>query len=157
MSKLKVFLWQVCHGSLPTRGNLLARGLNIDPLCPHCSGAIEDAEHLFTGCPHAQTIWQLACDHGWITVDMPVSSQLNLEDWLSRLKRLRPNVKMDRVVALLWSIWKTRNGKVFRNEPSSPGLSLLCAKRVSAEWRIRHKLLQTLQPIKRLHSTRRYK
>jgi len=31
---------------------------------------------------------------------------------------------MDRIVALLWSLWKTRNSKIFRNESSSPGMSI---------------------------------
>jgi len=35
--KLKVFLWQLCHTSLPTRGTLLKRGLQIDPICSLCT------------------------------------------------------------------------------------------------------------------------
>ena len=34
--KLKIFLWQLCHLSLPTKGTLSKRGLNIDPVCPFC-------------------------------------------------------------------------------------------------------------------------
>ena len=104
MPKLKVFLWQVCHASLPTRGNLLLRGMDIDPLCPHCNGAIEDAEHLFMGCHSAQPLWQLARDHDWIIVDLPVNSQLKIESRLSFIKRSLPNIKMDRIIALLWNI-----------------------------------------------------
>ena len=48
-------------------------------------------------------------------------------------------IAMDRVVALFWSIWKTRNNKVFRDELPPPMITLIRAKKVSAEWRIRHK------------------
>jgi len=47
---------------------------------------------------------------------------------------------------LLWSIWKTKNNMVFRNETPSPVRTFIRAKKVSAEWRIRDKLTQTLHP-----------
>ena len=34
---------------------------------------------------------------------------------------------------------------VFRSEPPNPGIILIKAKKASAEWRIRHKLTQTIQ------------
>ena len=43
------------------------------------------------------------------------------------------NVNMDRVIALLWSIWKMQNGTVFQNEMPNPGLTLIRAKKASAE------------------------
>jgi len=50
MPKLKVFLWQLYHASLPTRGTLLKRGLQIDPIYTLCNANIEDMEHLFLRC-----------------------------------------------------------------------------------------------------------
>ena len=50
MPKLKILLWQLCHATFPTRGNLIHRGMDIDPLYPHCNVAIETAEHLFVVC-----------------------------------------------------------------------------------------------------------
>jgi len=54
MPKLKIFLWQLCHSSLPTRGTLSKRGLNLDPLCPFCHSKVEDSNHLFLGCAIAK-------------------------------------------------------------------------------------------------------
>ena len=42
-----------------------------------------------------------------------------------------------RVVLLLWSIWKTRNGLVFNNDVANPMGTLLRAKRSWAEWKLR--------------------
>jgi len=64
---------------------------------------------------------------------------------------------MYRIVALIWSIWKTRNNEIFRNETSNPELFLLCAKRASAEWRIRQKLFQIYNPSSHTPSTSRHK
>jgi len=129
MLKLKVFLWRLCHASLPTRGNLILRGMDIDPVCcSHYNSAIEDAEYLFLGCQNTQILRQLARDHHWVHIDLPVDPHLKIENWLSIIKSSMPSTKMDRIITLLWSIWKTRNNKIFRNETSSPGLSLLRAK-----------------------------
>jgi len=40
--------------SLPTRGTLSKRGMNIDSVCPFCQAEIEDADHLFLHCNVAQ-------------------------------------------------------------------------------------------------------
>ena len=139
MPKFKIFLWQLCHLSLRTRGNFLLSGMDIDPLCPHCNGTIETTEHLFLECQHAQLLWQLARNHQWVTVDLPSSSQMQIENWLFNLKHSLSSIRMERIVALLW---KLEIVKFFRNESSSLGISLLRAKCVNAEWRIRHKLSQ---------------
>ena len=57
MPKLKVFICQLCHASLPNRGTLLKRGLQIDPICPIFNADIKDLEHLFLRCPAAQEVW----------------------------------------------------------------------------------------------------
>ena len=116
MPKLKVFIWQLCHASLPTRGTLFKRVLQIDPICPLCNTNIEDMKHLFLRCHAAQEVWRLANDHNWVSINMPSDSFGSVQNWLSNLRTSTPLVALDRIVALLWSTWKTRNSKVFRNE-----------------------------------------
>ena len=41
---------------------------------------------------------------------------------------------------------------VFRSETPNPGTTLITAKKVTAEWRIRHKFTQTIQPSNPNHS-----
>jgi len=55
----------IVHASLPTRGTLLKRGLQIDPICPLCNADIEDMDHLFL-CLIVQEVWRLAKDHDWV-------------------------------------------------------------------------------------------
>ena len=147
MPKLKIFLWQLCHASLPTRGILLKGGLQIDPLCPHCLSDIEDMEHLFLGCPSVSQVWRLAADHHWITHSPPQSSIPIVPRWLAGLHSSCSRMSLERTVSLLWSIWKTRNNSVFRSEPCDPITTLLRAKRASAEWRIRHLLALPFHPL----------
>ena len=104
MPKLKVFLWQICHSSLPTRGTLLKRGLQIDTSCPLCNHQIEDLEHLFLQCPAVQEVWRLAKDHNWVLSTIPLASSDNVPIWLAKLRKTATLAQFDRIVALLWSI-----------------------------------------------------
>lgn len=117
----------------------------MDPRCAFCQLELEDSDHLFLHCPHVQECWQHAISHNWISSDFLAVQHTDI---LQKLlwARTSPSVRLDRIVPLLWSIWKTRNQKVFRNETSSPLITLIRAKKASAEWRIRHKLTQPLFP-----------
>ena len=134
--KIKIFLWQLCHNAISSCGTLLRRGLHLDPLCKTCNLDIEDTEHLFMHCPKARQVWELAVAHRWLpalpfpTTDSPLCEALQL-----LIQNRYPNI--DRVALLLWSIWKSRNGLVFRNEPTSLLGTLLRAKRGWAEWKLR--------------------
>ena len=99
-----IYLWQLCHASLPTRENLLFRGLDIDLLCPHSRGEIEDAEPLFLGCHNAQLVWQLASEHNWVDAILSTKPQTKIQNWLSSLRHSNPPIETDRIVTLLWSI-----------------------------------------------------
>ena len=68
MPKIKVFLWQLCHNSLPSRGTLFRRGLQLDPTCPACLNDIEDTDHIFLHCPMARQIWDMAAAHQWLSL-----------------------------------------------------------------------------------------
>jgi len=50
MPKLKIFLCQLYHVSLPTKDNLCKRGMYLNPRCPFCQTEKEDADHLFFHC-----------------------------------------------------------------------------------------------------------
>jgi len=66
--------------------------------------------------------------------------------WLAKLRKTATLAQFERIVALLWSIWKTRNSTVFRNELPQAVVTLIRLKKASAEWRIRHKLTTSIQP-----------
>jgi len=123
--KIRVFLWQLCHNSLPARGTLLRRGIHLDPLCPSCSGDIEDMDHIFMKCPLARQVWDLAVAHHWIPANPFPYSHVSIRDGLLLLIQNRYPC-LSRVALLLWSIWKARNGLIFRNDSPSPMGPLAC-------------------------------
>ena len=136
LPKIKIFLWQLCHKALPSRGTLLRRGVQLDPLCPACNTEIEDTDHIFIHCPTAQKVWELAVTHQWIPMLPFDNSVSSLHDGLHVLAHNR-HPRLSRIVLLLWSLWKSRNARTFKNETPSPLVTLLRAKRSWAEWSLR--------------------
>ena len=66
MPELTIFLGQLCHLSLPTRGTLSHRGLNVDQTFRLCQSVREEVDYLFLHCPFAQECWRLAISYNWI-------------------------------------------------------------------------------------------
>ena len=50
LPKIKCFLWQYFHRSIPTREALNKRGLNIPPCCPLCNDDVESIIHTLRDC-----------------------------------------------------------------------------------------------------------
>nr|GFA59777.1 RNA-directed DNA polymerase, eukaryota [Tanacetum cinerariifolium] len=60
--KVNVFAWKVYLDRLPTRLNLLHRGVHVPSLsCPICSSALEDTSHLHFSCGMASDVVRLVC------------------------------------------------------------------------------------------------
>jgi len=85
-------------------------------------------------CNGVKEVWKLANSHKWINIGTVPFTQNNIPKWLTEAKIALPSIKMDRIIALLWSKWKTRNSVEFRNESSNPGITLIRANKGSTEW-----------------------
>ena len=133
MPTLQIFVWKLCHASLTTRANLRYRGMQIEPTWPHSNEKTESIEHLFWGCQAAQQVWQLTNNHNWAAISVSYRPHVTMQSWITSIRQ--PNRRiLDRVVAFLWSLWKTRNNKIFRNETPNVVIMLLRAKKASEEW-----------------------
>jgi hypothetical protein len=59
-NSLKFFLWRACHNLLPTKQNLLRKGVVEDGLCPCCKIQEESTIHALWSCPSAQDVGEVA-------------------------------------------------------------------------------------------------
>ncbi|GJX58902.1 RNA-directed DNA polymerase, eukaryota, partial [Tanacetum coccineum] len=70
--KINVFAWRARLDRLPTRSNLVKRGVYLESsLCPNCNLSIEDSSHVFFECDLAKSILRRICrwwDIGWSDV-----------------------------------------------------------------------------------------
>ncbi|GJU66243.1 RNA-directed DNA polymerase, eukaryota [Tanacetum coccineum] len=80
--KVNIFAWRARLNRLPTRGNLLARGVSLDSsLCPICNELQEDSDHLFFSCDLGKCTLQNICRiGGW---NLQWKRFLHLLDWYS--------------------------------------------------------------------------
>ena len=73
--KVNIFAWRLASNKLPTRFNMLTRGLEIpSTVCPVCNEGVESTEHLFFSCSVASSIMDKVL--GWwgfrIAVSHPI-------------------------------------------------------------------------------------
>lgn len=60
--KINIFTWRARRDCLPTRSNLIHRGISLDSdSCPIFSSTGEDASHIFFKCDLAQDILRYIC------------------------------------------------------------------------------------------------
>ncbi|GJY36325.1 RNA-directed DNA polymerase, eukaryota [Tanacetum coccineum] len=113
--KLNIFAWKVSLNRLPTRLNLVRRGVSVAPVsCSICLVGLEDLDHLFFGCNMASDIARSICKW-WNLVWSPFVSY---SSWLSWFKDIRmhsnPKMVLEGVFyTAWWSIWLFRNQLLF--------------------------------------------
>ncbi|CAN1128838.1 Uncharacterized mitochondrial protein AtMg00310 [Linum perenne] len=110
--KLKIFLWKIIRGILPTRANL-AKKITLVNECPVCLVEEESSEHLFMKCI-------LACK---LAQCLQIQTHVFEHDCLvySWRKIFKLNQKIQvRVLLLWWRLWKSRNDVVFNKKQWRP-------------------------------------
>nr|GEV15645.1 RNA-directed DNA polymerase, eukaryota [Tanacetum cinerariifolium] len=86
--KINVFAWKLFLDCLPTRSNLLLRGVNVpDSSCTVCASAQETAAHLFFSCDLSLDVSRLICQW-WNVVWSPIGS---FSEWLTWFQSIRLN------------------------------------------------------------------
>ncbi|GKB48739.1 RNA-directed DNA polymerase, eukaryota, reverse transcriptase zinc-binding domain protein, partial [Tanacetum coccineum] len=77
--KINVHAWKVKLDRLPTRFNILRRGMDIDSIvCPSCGVAVESVNHVFFSCHIAREVFH-SISNCWDISFIELSSY---EDWL---------------------------------------------------------------------------
>ncbi|GJS62465.1 RNA-directed DNA polymerase, eukaryota, partial [Tanacetum coccineum] len=113
--KINIFAWKVRLDRLPTRLNLVHRGVQVTSLaCPVCSTSHENTSHILFSCSMASDIARLISrwwDLGW----SPLGSYA---EWLSWFKDIRMGSKLKSMLEGVffvswWCIWNYRNQLLF--------------------------------------------
>jgi hypothetical protein len=116
-SKVRGFTWQLLHGRIPTRQNLVARHVipdGEDNSCVLCGEGIETELHLFLYCEIALLVWMEIFD--WLQV--PFSLPHNLFSVFNCLlgvsnRKLEKNGLTMIGCAVVWNLWRRRNKILF--------------------------------------------
>lgn len=107
--KANILLWRASFKRLPTRANLLIRGVNINSgLCPFCGISEESESHIFCLCDYAVDV--LRALHGWYPDFIYNSSTIgDFAKTIGGLRRPVDSLKEIIHLAYLWKMWEYRN------------------------------------------------
>jgi hypothetical protein len=117
--KVSVFAWRLLRDRLPTKSNLVNRGVIYSEVavCVSGCGSIEWAQHLSLSCPTFASLWPLVRNWiGFMGVDSNVLSdhfvQFVHSTGVSKARR-----SFLQLIWLLcaWVLWTERNNRLFNN------------------------------------------
>lgn len=104
-TKIKHFYWKAIKNTLPTRLNLLNRGIDTTSSCPICSNHFESTYHILFECQRAKEIWKLTFDRVFLETNF---NDNFLDRWMKICSSLLSR-ELGLVVVVCWSIWNDRN------------------------------------------------
>ncbi|GKD31694.1 RNA-directed DNA polymerase, eukaryota [Tanacetum coccineum] len=117
--KVNIFAWRARQDCLPTRVNLIRRGITIESsLCPVCSVCEEDVCHIFFHCDLAQLVLRRICR--WWGLDPHDWS--SFQEWQSWIPSIQLSSKVKAMLEGVffvswWFIWNFRNRIIFEESP----------------------------------------
>jgi hypothetical protein len=109
-SRLHIFLWLLADNKTLTRDNLAKRKEIDDLSCLFCNEK-EYVAHLFFSCCVTREMWNGFADI--LVVLVVVDFESMAKNWLGENRLTILNVCY---TAVLWTLWKTRNGLYFQGE-----------------------------------------
>ncbi|GKD68291.1 RNA-directed DNA polymerase, eukaryota [Tanacetum coccineum] len=132
--KINVFMWRARRDGLPTRHNLVRKGVNLESTdCPVCQLEEEDVCHLLFRCSLAQEVLQRVCR--WWEIDF--QNWLSFSDWDVWFFSIRLPGKVKSLLegvfyVAWWYIWGFRNLSIF--DDNKPSKSILFENIVSSSF-----------------------
>ncbi|CAJ2627924.1 unnamed protein product [Trifolium pratense] len=136
--KVSIFAWRLLRDRLPTRANLVTRGV-LSPTVATCvlgCGAAESAHHLFLSCSTAGSLWDLV--RAWIGISLVDSTSLrdHFVQFTASLGGSRARRSFLQLVwlACAWVIWTERNHRLFKGSSDTPHTLLDKIKLFSFRW-----------------------
>ncbi|MCI21389.1 70 kDa peptidyl-prolyl isomerase, partial [Trifolium medium] len=111
--KVSIFAWRLLRDRLPTKSNLVTRGIlsSAAHLCVSGCGGAESAYHLFISCSTFGSIWDLVCT--WI--DNSSTGSTSIRDHFVQFtysaggSRARRSFLQLIWLASVWVVWTERN------------------------------------------------
>ncbi|CAJ2672661.1 unnamed protein product [Trifolium pratense] len=126
--KVSIFAWRLLRDRLPTRANLVNRGVlsSSADTCVFGCGVAESAHHLFLSCSFAGSLWDLVRE--WVDISPVVST--TLRDHFAQftasagVSRARRSFMQLLWLVCAWVIWTERNHRLFKGSIDTPHLLL---------------------------------
>nr|GEY44652.1 RNA-directed DNA polymerase, eukaryota [Tanacetum cinerariifolium] len=142
--KINVFAWRARLDHLPTRINLVHRGVVLDSsVCPLCGLVHEDIHHVMFRCDTAKLVFHRIC-RWW---DLDWHDLLSFSDWNAWFSAIRLPSRIKLILegvfyVAWWHLWVYRNQSIFAATP--PRRSVIFDDIVSCSFTCVEKLVNNL-------------
>jgi hypothetical protein len=137
-SKVSLLAWRLLRNRLPTRDNLMRRGVipPSDMLCVVGCDCTESATHLFLLCTLSADLWALVLN--WLDIYFVHDGQLR-HHFLQFTKMAGMPFSTQvffRIIwfVTIWVLWRERNNRIFQTTVSSPIILIEKVKLHSFLW-----------------------
>ena len=109
---------------IPTSEALCLRGISVpSPSCSFCRSDLEGADHILVSSSLARTVWDWV--QKWCVGDPIIHSKVGeILEYAKRWGRCSKRRSMFTVICygVFWTLWKTRNVRVFQNRLASSSM-----------------------------------
>lgn len=133
--KIKIFLWMALHNALPTLNSLHLRGMQVNPICRWCNVAVETSKHLLWQCTLATNCWKVFSK--WFELKWSIPHDLR-ELFLRISQTDCQGGTLVCLSATIWTLWITRNAKIFRGNTTNNLMLEKIIKTTAWEWSVRN-------------------
>ncbi|CAJ2627870.1 unnamed protein product [Trifolium pratense] len=121
--KVSICAWRLLRDRLPTKANLVTRGILSTEahLCTYGCGEVESAQHLFLSCSFYGSLWSLVSS--WIGSSV-VTAQTLSDHFIQFTdsaggSRARRSFMQLIWLACVWVVWTERNHRLFKGSANS--------------------------------------
>jgi hypothetical protein len=128
--RVKIFVWRIVRGCLPTRDRLQQKRVQCTDLCPHCESTYENEWHLFVSCCKAREVWLQA--GLWDVVNNLSTSAVGFSELIFSALTVLEGAKKQDFVMMVWCLWRQQNDKVWEEQQHLVQVSIQACKTFSA-------------------------
>ena len=111
--KVKNLIWRVCQNCLPVRASFLDKGVHCPSLCALCDESYEDMIHVLFDYYEARNVSRESCLLS--KVDLAMQNNNTTTEIIFALLQDLPQDQAHIFCTILWSLWKSRNMRVWQN------------------------------------------
>ncbi|KAL6540841.1 hypothetical protein OROMI_024724 [Orobanche minor] len=135
-NKFKYFLWLAVQDRLLTNELRYKRNMAPNPYCGICQETNENVLHILRHCTAAKEIWRSILPHSELArlISLPDATWFE-ENLLSQFDHtLNLNARWPAIfMAVIWSLWKSRNLRIFKGKADSKSRLIFLIKQLGCE------------------------
>ncbi|XP_057800052.1 uncharacterized protein LOC131015604 [Salvia miltiorrhiza] len=130
--KVRSLMWRAAKANLPSKAELMSRGLQVGGECGVYKVGFENLWHVFFACPFAER----CCEDGGFSI-LLASMRVNCDSFknaIFHIMKLTDGVQVAKVCMIMWHIWKDRNKAVWEGTIPVPSRTVALAISCQDEW-----------------------